>query len=245
MRLVSPRLMSATVATVSLVALGAGSAAALPAWLPSNLPGGRVLKPADPLAPGTSISYRTAQQVMVADRTSGLRGTYDRYEWRGTFDGWVKVGSATASFGYGGLKPGTQRVEGDGSTPIGTYPIIETFGVSNPGTKMRYHTIDNCSWWSGSGATYNRFVQQCGHNSGEHLTDYTTNTVKQYLQTAAIGFNYYEQIRSPKPGSGGAIFLHYAQGSTAGCVGVMNRTEMNSTVRWLDPSKHPTIVIKG
>lgn len=199
------------------------------------------ISPSRYYAPGTKISYKVSQQVMVAKYTGSKRGIYNRYEWRGS-KGWVKMGSAKASFGYGGVKPGNQRIQGDGSTPLGTYPIKETFGVGNPGTKMKYRKINGCSWWSGKGKTYNRFVQQCGHGSGEHLTDYTTNKNKQYLQTAVIGFNW-NQVRYPRKGSGSGIFLHYAAGNTAGCVGVMNRNEMNSTVKWLDPSKNPTIVI--
>lgn len=196
-----------------------------------------------PWAPGTHVSYRTSQQVMVARYVSHNRGTYNRYEWRGQATGWVRVGTSRASFGYGGVKPGSRRVEGDGSTPLGTYPIMETFGVGNPGTRMTYHRIDRCSWWSAKGRTYNRFVEQCGHGSGEHLVDYTTNTKKQYLQAAVIGFNW-NQVRAPHRGSGSGIFLHYAPGNTAGCVGVMTRSEINATVAWLDPTRHPTIVIE-
>lgn len=195
-------------------------------------------------APGTSVSSATAQQVLVADRASGISGSYVRYEWRGAATGWVKVGSSPARFGYGGVKPGSQRVAGDGSTPAGTYRIMETFGVGNPGTRMTYRKVTGCSWWSDKAATYNRFVEQCGHNSGERLAAFTTNTTKQYAQTAVIGFNWTNPIRSGK-GSGNAIFLHYSTGSTAGCVGLTSRTEMNATVRWLDPTKRPTIVIKA
>lgn len=195
-------------------------------------------------APGTRLSSATVQQVLVADRSTGSYGSFARYEWRGAATGWVRVGSSPARFGWGGMKLGSQRVGGDGSTPIGTYPMMETFGVGNPGTKMPYRKVTNCSWWSDKPATYNRFVEQCGHNSGEHLATYTTNATKQYLQTAVVGFNWNHPIQHGK-GSGDAIFVHYSVGPTAGCVGVTSRAEMTATVRWLDPAKHPTIVITG
>ena len=42
------------------------------------------------VVPGTSVSADVSQQVMVADRTSGSRGTWARYEWRGAGKGWVE-----------------------------------------------------------------------------------------------------------------------------------------------------------
>lgn len=133
-----------------------------------------------------------------------------------------------------------KRREGDGTTPTGKYRIVDTFGVGNPGTAMPYRKINDCSWWfSKPGATYNRFVQQCGWGRGEQLTRWTRNTEKQYLQTAVLDFLWNRQ--SERRGS--AIFLHYSRGSTAGCIGVTNRAEMDNTIRWLDPRKNPTIVI--
>lgn len=197
-------------------------------------------------APGTSIRPTQSQQVMVADRTSGVVGTYVRYEWRGPSSGWVQVGSASARFGYNGMSNPNTRREGDGTTPTGSYRIVDTFGIGNPGTKMHYRTINTCSWWSWRrDATYNRFVQQCGFGDGEHLTDYTTNTDKQYLQTAVLDFLWNRQSEH----RGSAIFLHYSNpnngrnGYTAGCVGLTSRTELTATIRWLDPAKNPTIVI--
>lgn len=196
-------------------------------------------------APETSVPYTSSHQVMVATRTSGYRGTYSRYEWRGVTTGWVRIGTSDAFFGWGGVKPASSRVMGDGSTPSGTYTIPFTFGWAHPGTKMLYRTVTNCSWWSSKPATYNRFVEQCGHNAGEHLRSYTSNSVGQYRQTAVIGFNYFDPRITSGKGSGSGIFLHYAEKYTDGCVGIVNRAQMNATVIWLDPAKNPRIVISG
>lgn len=197
-----------------------------------------------PYAPGTRLTAKTTRQVLVADRTHGTYGTYARYEWRGASRGWVRVGTSPVRFGYGGLKPGSQRVAGDGSTPTGTYPVLSTFGVGNPGTRMPYKRVTRCSYWSDERATYNRWVESCGRRiKGEHLADYTTNATGQYRQAAFIGFNAGAHPRRSGKGSGSAIFLHYTRGTTAGCVGLTNRAEMTATVRWLDPAKNPTIVI--
>lgn len=64
-------------------------------------------------APGTKVSWRTSQQVMVADRTSGSHGTWARYQWTGSQRGWEKVsaGGVEAHFGKHGVTAGSRRVE--------------------------------------------------------------------------------------------------------------------------------------
>ncbi len=224
-----------TALSVSVVAQSA-SAAGLKGFRPPD----SVL--VNPAAPGTSVRPSESQQVMVADRTTGTYGTYVRYEWQGPERGWVIAGKAGARFGYAGMSDPNRRREGDGTTPTGKYRIVDTFGVGNPGTRMHYRTINDCSWWSDKrDATYNRFVQQCGWGHGEQLTRWTKNAEKQYLQTAVLDFLWNRQSEH----RGSAIFLHYSTGSTAGCIGVTDRAEMNNTIRWLDPAKNPTIVVQS
>lgn len=199
-------------------------------------------------APGTHVSYRTSQQVMVAHATSGTRGTWARYQWTGTSRGWVRVSASgvTAHFGKHGVRAGSRRVEGDMTTPAGTYGFVMAFGTGDPGTKLTYRRITSCSWWIGdpSAADYNRWRTDChslSKSKNEHLADYAG---KQYRQAAATDFNYYSPRRSGH-GSGSAIFLHYATNYTAGCVGLGSLSELTNTLRWMDPAKHPRIVISG
>jgi L,D-peptidoglycan transpeptidase YkuD (ErfK/YbiS/YcfS/YnhG family) len=195
-------------------------------------------------APGTKIPYTKARQVVVADQTGVKRGTWARYEWRGTR--WVKVsGKSATTFGYGGVKPGAKRVQGDGSTPAGTYPLLFAFGRADPGTAMPYRPITACSWWvSSKEADYNRWRESCAGRprSGEHMLSYMNRRL--YEQGVVIGFNYADPVRSGR-GSGAGIFLHYSKGNTAGCVGLTSMTELTDTVRWLDPAANPQIVIKS
>ena len=103
--------------------------------------------------------------------------------------------------------------------------------------------ITNCSWWIGdsSAPDYNQWREDCsGEAGGEHLMDYVLDR-GLYRQAIAVGFNL-GQVRSG-PGSGSAIFVHYATGDTAGCVGVTSRDELTATIRWLDPAQNPTILI--
>lgn len=208
-----------------------------------------------PAAPGTRVLPSQSQQVMVADRTAGTAGTWVRYEWRGIRTGWVKVsGTSRAAFGSGGMKPAALRIHGDHSTPVGTFPIIYTFGEKNPGvTGTSYKTITRCSWWIEDqlAADYNRWRESCSvtgrtAQESESLWSYVTNTTRHYRQAAVIGFNYTQPIHEGN-GSGAGIFLHYTPtgGSTWGCVGLDNSTELTNTIRWLDAAKNPVIVIKA
>lgn len=150
-----------------------------------------------------------------------------------------------AYFGYGGVVAGSVRRQDTGTTPAGTYPILVTFGARNPGAKMKYLTVNRCSWWIENPANtdYNRWRQDCralSKSKNEHLADYTSN---QYRQAALIAYNYFNPIRYGK-GSGAGIFLHFDTKPTAGCVGINSITELTNVVRWLDPAKRPQIVIR-
>ena len=202
-------------------------------------------------APGTTVYPSRSTQVMVADRSSGYHGTYTRYQWTGT--AWSRVGTSGAQFGINGLKPAFQRVEGDHTSPIGTFDIVYTFGQGNPGTAMSYRTITSCSWWieKPGESDYNRWRESCSVSGSvaewsEHLQSYVTNSIGQYRQAAVIGFNY-TNPRSSGPGSGSGIFLHYepSDRATWGCIGLNSYTELVNTLRWMTPGGHPVIVIKS
>ncbi len=50
--------------------------------------------------------------------------------------------------------------EGDGRTPIGTYPLELAFGVAgNPGTALPWRDIGPDSYWSGAPDSYNTWVE--------------------------------------------------------------------------------------
>lgn len=240
---ISHRFATLAVATAAVTGLAVPTATAAPA---STRPAA-----ATTTAPGTTISYRTSQQVMVADHTSGTRGTWARYQWEGRWRGWVEKSPAGVSsiFGSGGVVPASQRVQGTSSTPAGTFGFVGAFGVGNPGTWLPYRTVDSCSWWDEdpSSPTYNRFVENC-HSSlidpdtGEHLAGYTDSL---YRQAAVLDYNYYPPQHRSGAGSGAGIFLHYATQYTGGCVAINSHSELDATIAWLNPVEHPKIVIKS
>lgn len=210
----------------------------------AHLSSGRVSR----FAPGTSVAADVSQQVMVADRTSGTRGTWARYQWRGSAKGWIKISSSGVGsvFGQGGVVPSGRRRQGTRTTPAGTFGVVSAFGVGNPGTKLSYRTIGPCSWWieDPSQRDYNRWREDCSHLStsdNERLADYAGSL---YRQAAVLSYNYASPTRHGA-GSGAGIFLHYATRYTGGCVAVNSHSELDATLRWLDPAQNPRIVIKA
>lgn len=199
-------------------------------------------------APGTKVSHQRSQQVMVADRTSGTTGTWARWEWRSQGGCWVRVDTpAAAKFGRGGVVSAAVRRQHTATTPAGTFDIKYTFGEGNPGTRMAYRTITARSVWVDNPRKwdYNRWRENStlsGRGIGENLSYY--RDIGLYRQAAVIGYNYDKRIRYGK-GSGAGIFLHYAPKHTGGCVGLDSQAELRRTIVWLNPAKHPVIVIKA
>lgn len=199
-----------------------------------------------PPAPGTRVRPERSQQVLVADRSSGARGSYRRYEWHAQQGRWLRVGGSPAVFGYGGVVRGEERVQGSGTTPAGTYRLLYAFGGADPGTAMPYREVTDCSYWvlARKAPDYNRWRESCERPAGdaEHLQTYVDRGL--YRHAVVTDFNYDDPRVRRGRGSGGAIFVHYATRYTAGCVGLTSMAELTSTVQWLDPGKNPLIVIK-
>ena len=155
----------------------------------------------------TAAAGKTNQIIVVVDHNLTL--------WERTGGSWSKTLDVYAGYGYNGLK--ANRTEGDGTTPIGSFPLLYAFGRdANPGTSMEYRKITSNSYFSSaSNSTYNTWVESSSPVTGEHLIDYAN---LQYRYAMVIGFNIDPVVR----GKGSAIFLH-CKGSTwntAGCVSV-------------------------
>lgn len=151
----------------------------------------------------------TDQIILVVDHNLTL--------WDKNADGsFTKQMDVYCGYGKNGMKPAAERVEGDGTTPIGTFPILFAFGFGeNPGTALTWRSISPDSYWSGEKASYNTWVESSKRIAGEHLSEYTIC----YKKALAIGFNQDPVVY----GRGSAIFLHIknpATWSSAGCVSV-------------------------
>lgn len=151
----------------------------------------------------------TDQILLVVDHNLTL--------WDKNSDGsFTKQMDVYCGYGRNGMKPAAERAEGDGTTPIGTFPILFAFGFGeNPGTALTWRSISPNSYWSGERASYNTWVESSKKIAGEHLSEYTIC----YKKALAIGFNQDPVVY----GRGSAIFLHIknpATWSSAGCVSV-------------------------
>ncbi|HCB03836.1 MAG TPA: hypothetical protein PLZ93_07305 [Nocardioides sp.] len=193
------------------------------------------------LRPGT-------EQVVTVDHTGGYhaRVTF----WKLTEAGWQARFDATdGRIGYGGLVRGTQRRQGTGTTPLGTYALPWAFGLGDgdPAWKLRYREVRSGDFWvqDNASAHYNRYRNQAqggfrwwlsssNANSSERLTDFRG----QYRIAVVTDFNV-RQVRH----RGAGIFLHVnGPAATAGCVSAPGRF-MDRLMRVLDPERVPVIAV--
>lgn len=187
-------------------------------------------------------------QVVTVNHTSGHRArvTY----WRLVAGEWVaRMRTADGRTGYGGLVVGDRRVQGTGTTPLGTYGLLSVFGThpARDAGALGYRRIRRGDHWVQDNASphYNRYRNQrqggfrwwlpaSDPNASERLTDYG----RQYEWSIVTGFNR-EQVRH----RGSGIFLHVnGRGATAGCVSAP-RPFIRALVRRLDPAAAPVIAI--
>lgn len=194
------------------------------------------------------VTLRTGSRAVVTvNRTTGYKARVVFWQRRGTT--WTpEFLSNDGRIGYGGLVAGTQRRQGSGATPLGTYGLFSSFGTHDlqSGWALPYRKIQAGDFWvqdNGSGH-YNRLRNQAqggfrwwltGENSSERLTDYGS----QYEYSVVTDYNYREQVRH----RGSGIFLHVnGRGATAGCVSVP-RHMMVALMPQLHPAKVPLIAI--
>lgn len=198
---------------------------------------------------GVRVELRVGTtQVVTVNHTSGVRARVSL--WRLTGEGWRRqLTTGDGRTGYGGLVDGDRRVQGTGTTPLGTYGLTSTFGTrpADPRADLPHHRIRRGDHWVQDNASrfYNRLRNQreggfrwwlasSDPNSSERLTDYP----RQYEWSIVTDFNV-EQVRH----RGSGIFLHVnGRGATAGCVSAP-RHFVRSLVRLLDPARVPVIGI--
>jgi L,D-peptidoglycan transpeptidase YkuD (ErfK/YbiS/YcfS/YnhG family) len=174
----------------------------------------------------TSAGYGTSYAELRAfQRTTG--------GWRQVFGAWP------ARIGYNGFAPAGQKREGDGRTPTGSFGFQFMFGVNpDPGVRFHYRRAVSTSRWDDDprSVRYNEWVDTRTGDPGR--SPESMHQVPAYLYGAVIGYN-----TSRRPGLGSAIFLHVSHvGATSGCVSIPE-SELLAVLRWLDPRRHPRIVM--
>ncbi|MDQ1682771.1 MAG: hypothetical protein QOH99_1312 [Frankiaceae bacterium] len=177
-----------------------------------------------------SVSWRSSTATVIA------------YE-KGSTGRWVqKFGPLTAHIGRNGMSVASQRHEGDGTTPAGSFALTTSFGrLANPGTVMPYTKVTSYDYWVGDSASpyYNQMRSTIRGGFSRAQSEHLSAFGPVYDHALVIDFNRPHAV----PGRGSAIFLHITNGhTTAGCVAVSRRA-VTAFLRWLQPAKHPRIVM--
>lgn len=170
-----------------------------------------------------------------------------------------------ARTGYSGWVWGSQRVQNSGTTPIGTFGITTAFGLSmNPGTRLPYIHAGQKDYMAGDprdAQTYNvwqtsasstrtwRVSPATAERVGDYPVQYQYGAIIDYNRPAASTVSWSsahaEHVTSRPVNThlGYSIYLHVSgRGATAGCVSVSQLHQVQ-LLRWLDPAKHPRIVM--
>ena len=164
--------------------------------------------------------------------------------WRRSGGCWVAAGGPyPARVGWNGMR--VNRREGDGTTPIGTFPIAPTMygNGPNPGVRFRYVRLRCGDWWveDSRSTAYNTFQRLgCGVRPPFRVTTPDMSKDRRaYVHLAVIEFNMHPIV----PGRGSGIFLHaQTGGATNGCVS-LRRGDLVRVLRWLSPAAAPEIAI--
>jgi L,D-peptidoglycan transpeptidase YkuD (ErfK/YbiS/YcfS/YnhG family) len=151
--------------------------------------------------------------------------------------------------GYGGLVAPANRVQGSGTTPLGTVRLISAFGrhPRGDGWDLPYRRVHRGDYWveDNQSRFYNRlrnkaqggfrwWIPASDTNSSERLTDYP----QQYEFSIVTSYNL-DQVRH----RGAGIFLHVnGDGATAGCVSAP-RTFLRRLMWRLDPARVPVMAV--
>ncbi len=188
----------------------------------------------------------SATQQLITVEAATTRTTYASARlWRRSPAGcWTAAGGPyPARVGGNGLR--INRREGDGTTPIGTFPIGSTmYGNSpNPGVRFRYVRLRCGDWWveDPRSAAYNTFQRiGCGVRPPFRVTTPDMSKSRRaYAHLAVIDFNMDPVVT----GRGSGIFLHVQTGGpTNGCVS-LRRPQLDHVLRWLTPGASPEIAI--
>jgi L,D-peptidoglycan transpeptidase YkuD (ErfK/YbiS/YcfS/YnhG family) len=187
----------------------------------------------------------SAGQLITVDAASTHSTTAVVRLWRREGDCWRQAaGPWQAHVGRNGFS--AHHLEGDGTTPIGTFAIgTVVYGVApDPGTRLAYHRLVCGDWWDedARSAAYNRFR----HVACETQPSFGGDSEALWLQTRAYAhFAVVEYNTDPVvPGRGSAIFIHVDVGvPTNGCVS-LPPGDLDAVLRWLRPAAGPLVAIR-
>lgn len=163
--------------------------------------------------------------LIVSRNGDGWQAAYGDKRWR-------------CAIGRSGMRPANEKVEGDGASPIGRWPIREVFyradRIGKPVSPFPCRTIDRLDGWCDDPVhpDYNRQVKLPFAASHEEM--WMEDDV--YDIVVVLGHN----DDPPVAGAGSAVFLHIARPNyspTAGCA-ALSREDLLSFLAAAEPSTH-------
>jgi L,D-peptidoglycan transpeptidase YkuD (ErfK/YbiS/YcfS/YnhG family) len=186
----------------------------------------------------------TGSQLITVEAARARTTSATLRIWRRSGGCWVAAGGPyPARVGRNGLS--SNRREGDGTTPTGTFRISSTMygNAPNPGVAFRYRRLRCGDWWDEDprSPTYNTFQHvTCGSRPPFRIvSEGMWQNPRAYPYLAVVEFN----MRPTVPGRGSGIFLHAQTGrATNGCVS-LRRADLRFVLRWLRPAAAPAIAI--
>ena len=158
-------------------------------------------------------------------------------EWK------MAIAPVRASIGRSGFTDPVHKQEGDGHTPEGLYALGQLFSYDSiVPTRLPYIVVNDQDKWIDDSASddYNKYVPGATNaKSYEHLL---LSSI-EYKYCTVIEYNTHPVVK----GKGSALFFHVATEqykTTAGCVAISEK-DMLQFLRWMDPKKKKSILIKG
>lgn len=182
-------------------------------------------------------------EVSNPDASAAMMRRYQRAKLN---EAWRAIGKPIpVVIGKHGLT--SHKREGDLKSPAGIYTLGLAFGFSkqlNKQSKLNTITIKSTTLCVDDPKSkyYNQIIdakqiKQHDWQSAERMHDYPVH----YRVGIVVNYN----TNHPQPGVGSCIFLHVkpkTSHATAGCVAMPER-EMISILRWVDPGKHPLVIL--
>lgn len=252
---------STTAATTAVPSTTTPAASSVPPTTPRTAVAATVARPkaSVPAAPTTRATpqpcpddlarqladTRGGAQLVTVDAASATATTATVALWQRTDTGcWISAGGPwPARVGFNGLS--ARHVEGDGTTPAGAYHISShAYGLSpDPDVHGSYHQLVCGDWWDEDPGSpqYNSFQHvACGSTppfGGKSEALWTETTASQRF--AVVEYNTNPVVA----GAGSAIFIHDDDGGpTNGCIS-LPAPQLDTLLRWLQPSLAPVVVI--
>ncbi len=200
--------------------------------------------PPRPLCAGEfDYDSEAARQVIevLPSRRGGFRAELTAWvaaegEWRKVLGPWPVV------VGRNGFAAPGEKIEGDGKTPSGIFPIGIAFGKAPKlatGLPYRQSTTEDVWVDDSASAQYNTWVKMPAQ-----ATSYEKMLRPDglYDMGAVIGYNMAPVV----PGKGSAIFLHIwrddGRRPTAGCV-ALHEDRLRRLLSWLKKDREPVIAL--